>query len=126
MATDGLSLITVLYGCSTNNGHSSSSSSSSSSDDSQTSSLSQSGKKINGQVRPGISAMGGTAGGGGGGGKEGGREAGSRGGGIVGREVRGGTTGAATTDDRTVEALSHSCNPSFVQKSFMLCKSVLL
>ena len=119
MATDGLSLITVLYGCSTNSGHGSSNSSG---DDSQSLSLSQSGKNKNknGQVRSGVPAMGRTVGGGeeegGGGGGEG--EA---------RSAIAKTTGAGVaTDDRTVEALSRSCNPSFVQKSFMLCKSVLL
>lgn len=101
MATDGLSLITVLYGCSTDSGHKSTSSSSGG-DESRGLSFSQSGKKMNGQERSGVSAMGKTVG-------------------------RGGATGGGgTEDDRTVEALSRSCNPSFVQKSFMLCKSVLL
>lgn len=107
MATDGLSLITLLYGCSTDSGHNSTSSSSGG-DESRSLSFSQSGEKMNGQLNSGVSAMGMGR--------------------IVGGERRGGATGGGggTEDDKTVEALLRSCNPSFIQKSFMLCKSALL
>ena len=123
MATDGLSLITVLYGCRTNSGHGSSSGGD---DDSQSSSLCQIGMKKSkkSQERFGVSAMGRTVGGGGGaGGGEGdGGEGGAR---SAIAAKKGAAAVAVAVDDRTVEALSRSCNPSFVQKSFKLCKSVL-
>jgi hypothetical protein len=106
---DGLSLLTVLYGHGqpSDSAYSHSSSSSSSS-------------------RSSSSNGGSSAGGGGEGVKESQEKATTT---VKGERERGGLEGeervrtAAAEDNKPMNALS--CNPSFVEKSFMLCRSVL-